>query len=124
MIDDIDLEDLRRIPRISYYFRYPLHRKDFRELRAAERLHGHYAAKPLYGKLTPEGHVDRSGGYNGDVAALFVPLDAKAADDASVVIAHTDPGRIATKNGRRHWPAIREAAESGLCEMLGIDRRP
>jgi len=122
MIDDIDIDDLKRVRRIAYYFRYPLHRKDFRELRAADELRGHYAAKPLYGKLTPEGKVDRSGGYNGDVAALFVPLDARTADDVSVVLSHNDPASMTTKAGRRNWPAIRASAERSLRAKLGLNR--
>ena len=52
MLRDLNLDALRRIPRISYYFRYPLHYSDFHELREQGRLRGHYTAKPLHGRLT------------------------------------------------------------------------
>ena len=118
MLDDFNLDELRRIPRISYYFRYRLHRRDFHDLRVQDRLRGHYTAKPLYGRLTPQGRVDRSTGYNGDVAALFVPIEAQTVHDASLILTHIDPQRVALATGRRNWPAIREAAEHGIREML------
>lgn len=118
MIDDIDLEDLRRVGRISYYFRYPLHRHDFHELNVTGRLRGHYAAKPLYGRLTPAGQVDRSAGYNGDVAALFLPLDAGDAQTARLILTHIPPGRVVLASGERNWPAIRAAAEQGIRQAL------
>lgn len=111
MLQDLDLGELRRMPRIAYYFRYPLHHKDFRELRSGNSLRGHYTAKPLYGRLTPQGRVDRSAGFNGDVAALFISIEARTVRDAQLVLAHLDPDRITLPNGRRNWPAIREAAE-------------
>lgn len=120
MLDDLDLDSLRRVPRISYYFRYRLHRRDFHELRAQGGLLGHYAAKPLHGRLTAEGRVDRSAGYNGDVAALFVSMEARTADDVSLILAHIDPQHVTLATGRRNWPAIRKAAEHGICERLGI----
>lgn len=114
MIDDIDLEALRCAPQISYYFRYPLHREDFRELKVRETLRGHYMAKPLYGRLTPSGRVDRSAGYNGDVAALYVPAHARSADDARVLLTHIDPADVALPSGRRNWSSIRAAAEQKI----------
>ena len=120
MLDDIDLDALRRVPRISYYFRYPLHRSDFHEPREQDRLRGHYTAKPLHGRLTPKGRVDRSAPYNGDVAALFVPTEARTVADARVVLTHIAPRRITLATGRRNWPAIRMAAEHGIREMLGM----
>lgn len=116
MIDDLDLEEVRRIRRNSYYFRYPLHRNDFHELKIHKTLQGHYTAKPLYGRLTPLGHVDRSAGYNGDVAALYVPVEARNVDDASLFVTHIDPANVVLPSGQRNWPAIRAAAEH---EILG-----
>lgn len=120
MLDDLDLDELRRVPRVSYYFRYRLHRRDFHELCVQDRLRGHYTAKPLYGRLTPKGRVDRSVGYNGDVAALFVPIEAQKVQDASLILTHIDPERVTLDTGRRNWPAIREAAERGIHEMLAV----
>lgn len=119
MIDDIDLERLGRIPQISYYFRYPLHREDFHELKVQEALRGHYTAKPLYGRLTTSGHVDRSAGYNGDVAALYVPVHARSADDARVLLTHIDPADVALPSGRRNWSCIRAAAEQKIRLAMG-----
>lgn len=118
MLDDFDLDELRRIPRVSYYFRYRLHRHDFHEFCVQDRLRGHYTAKPLYGRLTPKGRVDRSAGYNGDVAALFVPIEAQTVHDASLILTHIDPQHITLATGRRNWPAIRGAAEHGIREVL------
>lgn len=118
MIDGVDLEDLRHVRRISYYFRYPLHRHDFHELNASGRLRGHYAAKPLYGRLTSAGRVDRSAGYNGDIAALFVPIDARDAYTARLVLTHIAPDRIVLPSGERNWPAIRAASERAIRETL------
>ena len=118
MVDDLDLGELRRVRRISYYFRYPLHRHDFLELNTEGRLWGHYAAKPLYGIFLPNGQVDRSAGYNGDIVALFVPIEARTVHDVCLIIAHIPPEHVALANGRRNWRAIRAAAEQGICEML------
>lgn len=118
MVDDLDLSELRRAPRISYYFRYPLHRHDFHELKTRNQLRGHYTAKPLYGSLMPSGHVDRSAGYNGDIVALFIPIEARTVDDACLVLAHVAPELIALANGRRNWTVIRKAAEHGIREAL------
>jgi hypothetical protein len=118
MFQDLDLGELRRMPRIGYYFRYPLPRDSFRELRVEDRLRGHYTAKPLYGRLTPEGRVDRSAGYSGDVAALFIPVEARRLEDVKVVLTRLDPQRITLPDGRRNWTAIWAAAEHGIRETL------
>ena len=102
MIDDLVLDMLRRILRISYYFRYPLQRHDFHALSVRDELRGHYAAKPLYGRLTPSGYVDRSSGYNGDIAALFVSAHAGSAVDASVFLTHIDPEHVMLATGDRN----------------------
>jgi hypothetical protein len=124
MLDDLDLEELRRVPRVPYYFRYRLHRHHFHELRVQDRLRGHYTAKPLYGRLTPKGRVDRSAGYNGDVAALFVPIEAQMVQDASLILTHIDPQCVTLATGRRNWPVIREAAEHSIREMLAASGDP
>lgn len=118
MIDDLDLGELRRVPRISYYFRYPLHRDDFHELKVREKLRGHYTAKPLYGRLTSSGYVDRSAGYNGEVAALFVPMEARSVDEASLLVTHIDPADVALPSGQRNWLVIRAAAEQEIFEAI------
>src|SRR5262249_57610992 len=73
-----DLQALRHIPQFAYYFRYPLRHRDFHEVREQGRLLGRMAAKPLYGRLTREGKVDRSSGFNGQVAVIFIPARAPA----------------------------------------------
>ena len=118
MIDDLDLDELRKSRRIGYYFRYPLHRNNFHDLRIGKQLYGHYAAKPLYGKLTPEGHVDRSSGFNGDVAVLFVPLAAGDPADAELFIAHTAPENLVLPAGKRNWKKINETAAAFLTKRL------
>jgi hypothetical protein len=118
MVDDIDLAALYAIPRIRYYFRYRLHRKDFHELRVRDRVAGHYAAKALYGRLTPQGRVDRSSGFNGDVAALFVPVEARTPHDVSLLLTHISPADILLPTGRRNWGAIYGAAEARIRETL------
>jgi hypothetical protein len=115
----ITIENFVRQERpISYYFRYPLHRHDFHDLRLRNRLRGHYTAKPLYSRLTSKGQVDRSSGYSGDVAALFVPLEIKSPADADVLLAHIAPDRILLPTGQRNWHAILDVAEQRICEML------
>jgi hypothetical protein len=118
MIDDIDLAALYGIPRIRHYFRYRLHRKDFRELRVRDQVAGHFAAKALYGRLTADGRVDRSSGYNGDIAALFVPVDARSPHDVSLVLTYIAPEHVLLSTGRRNWDAIYSAAEARIREAL------
>jgi hypothetical protein len=117
-LDDIAIDDLYRVPRVRYYFRYRLHRKDFHDLQVDRRIRGHYAAKPLYGRLTSRGLVDRSGGYNGDIAALFVPIEAEDAEEAQVLLTHIPPERVVTSAGSKNWKAIRAAAEQRIRESL------
>ena len=124
MLDDLDLAALQRQPRFSRYFRYPLHRRGYHELRIEDRPRGHYAAKPLYARLTPQGKVDRSSGYSGEIAALFVPREAVRPDEAEVILAHMDPHSVVDASGSRNWPAIREAAESGIRDMLAARMLP
>lgn len=112
VIDELNLKVLRKIPQIGYYFRYELHRHDFNELMYKDRLLGHYAAKPLYGKLTQDGCVDTSSSFNGDVAALFVPLTAKTEKDVQLFITHTDPETLTLANGKKDWKAVNDAAKS------------
>lgn len=118
MLEDMQLSALRKTPRIGYYFRYPLYRKDFREIRKHDRICGHYAAKPLYGRLTKDGHVDKSAGFNGDVAALFIPMDATRPDQAELFLAHTDPKRLILSNGRKNREVIYEVAEQRIKRAL------
>jgi hypothetical protein len=46
MFEDFDVNKLRRVPRFAYYFRYPLHHRDFRDYHESGRLRGRYAANP------------------------------------------------------------------------------
>jgi len=120
MIDDIHLDELRKARRIGYYFRYPLRRLDFHDLNIQNRRYGHYTAKPLYGRLTPEGRVDKSAGFNGDVAVLFVPLTAQKADDVVLLIFHTTPKNIQLPSGKRNWKKINEFVVAALAKKLTI----
>lgn len=114
MFKNMSLADLRRNRKIAYYFRYPLHHGDFRELRENGSLVGRYAAKPLFGKLTPEGRVDRSTGYNGKVAIIFIPTVARTARSAELLLTRMPKEEVKLSNGKRNWAAIRAAAEKAV----------
>ncbi len=118
MFKQIDLSGLRRMPEIAFYFRYPLHSADFREVRDEGRLLGRYAAKPLYGRLTPEGTVDRSAGYNGQVAVVFLPARVRSLSSARLLLTRMPKSRVTFPSGRRNWPAIRAAAERAVRRAL------
>lgn len=105
---------LQRDPRIAFYFRYRLRRGDFRELRDDGRLLGYFTAKPLYGRLTKTGKVDRAAGFDGRVAIIFVPARARTAATARLMFTHMPPQNVTRANGRRNWPAIRSAAEEAI----------
>ena len=110
----LDLAQLDRVPGFRHYFRYPLRGEDFRPLREHARLRGYYAAKPLYGTLTRRGRVDRAAGFNGQVAAVFVPSPARSLRHAQLVLGHMDEEQVQRRGGRRNWPAIRDAAERAI----------
>ncbi len=117
MFKNFNLSSLRRNPEIAYYFRYPLYHSDFHELRQDRRLLGYVAAKPLYGKLTPEGRVDKSGGFNGQIAVVFIQSPARSARRASLLLTEIPPDRITTAQGKRNWPVIRAAADQAVLEQ-------
>ncbi len=118
---DFDVGALRSVPGIAFYFRYPLHHTDFKELREGPRgrLLGRYAAKPLYGRLTKAGQVDRSAGYNGRIAIIYLPPRARTATSAELMFTRMPKERVTLPNGRRNWPAIRQAAERAIRHKLG-----
>ncbi len=122
VFNDFDLRTLRHVRDFGFYFRYPLHHRDFHEVRDAGKLLGRFAAKPLYGRLTPAGKVDRSAGFNGRVAVIFVPARARTARSARVVLTRMRKDHVQLGNGRRNWPAIRAAAERAIRRELR--RRP
>jgi hypothetical protein len=115
---NFDLNALRRKPEIAFYFRYPLYHSDFHEIRENSRLLGRFTAKPLYGQLTPDGKVDRSAGYNGQVAIIFIPARSRSVRSAQLVLTETAPETITLPNGRRNWTAINQAAEKAIQEFL------
>ena len=116
MLNDLNLDELRKNRRIGYYFRYPLHHNNFRTLTVRGHSLGYYTAKPLYGRLTTEGRVDKSAGFNGDIAILFVPPGAKTSEDVEVFVAHTQPENIQLDNGKRNWKKINEIAATYLAD--------
>jgi len=118
MFEDFDLRGLQKLSQFAHYFRYPLHHADFRELREHGKLLGHIAAKPLYGKLTDEGRVDRSAGFNGEVAIIFVPARARKLEAAKLLLSRMPPERVVRADGRRNWPAIYRAAERAVLRSL------
>jgi hypothetical protein len=107
-----DLTALRRDPQIAYYFRYPLYHSDFQAIRANGRLLGYAAAKPLYGRLTAAGQVDRSAGFNGQIAVLFIKSPARSARRAEILLTAVPPAELTRPDGKRNWPVIRAAAEA------------
>jgi hypothetical protein len=115
-----DLKALKRSPRISFYFRYLLYHSEFREIRENNSLHGYYAAKPLYGKLTEEGKVDRSAGFNGKIAVIFISSPARSAKQAQLIFTQLLKKQGTLPNGKRNCSAIRKAAEHAIREKLGI----
>jgi hypothetical protein len=117
LITDLFAEEVRRQKEIAYYFRYPLHARDFFEIRREGRLEGYYSCKPLYGKLTPEGRVDRSAGYNGQVAVIFIELPPRSVKSAKLLLTAIEPSMI-TNEGKKNWKVIREAAEIRIREYL------
>ena len=121
MFKNFDLASLRQNPQIAYYFRYPLYHNDFHELRENRRLLGYVAAKPLYGRLTPVGKVDKSGGFNGQIAVIFVQSPARSARRATLLVTELPQDQITAPNGKRNWSAIRAAADQAVLEQL---RRP
>lgn len=119
----LDPGALRRVvPGFAYWFRYPLRADDFHPLRAdadaRARLLGYYATKPLYGKFDGHGRVDRSGGFNGAIVALFVPSPARAWRHARLVHARMPRQLIRRAHGSRNWPAIRRTAEAAIRRSL------
>lgn len=120
MLTQDDVDALRRVRRIGFYFRYRLRPQDFSELRSRDgKLRGYFTAKPLYGRLTERGRVDRSAGFNGEIAVLFVP-EPVAVERARLLFTRIPPARIATVGGRRNWPSILAAAEAALRRPLHI----
>jgi hypothetical protein len=114
MFKEFDLQALRHVPKFAHYFRYPLHHRDFHEVREQGRLLGRMAAKPLYGRLTREGKVDRSAGFNGQVAVIFIPARARTPRAAELLITKMPRQRVAKADGRRNWEAIYAVAETAV----------
>ena len=116
--DSLDPADLAAaLPRFRHFFRYPLRAGDFHPLRR-ERLLGYYSAKPLYGRLDARGRVDRSGGFDGGIAAVFVPSPARSWRQARLLQARMPRAEVTRVDGRRNWPAINAAAERAILENL------
>lgn len=119
LLEKSSLENLRRNPKIAHYFRYALHPSDFKGVRKEGRLLGRFAAKPLYGRLAQEGRIDRSAGFNGQIAILFLPARARTAGAAELILTRMRRNRITLPNGRRNWTAIRAAADQAIREKYG-----
>lgn len=118
----LDPADLPRVlPGFRHWFRYPLHRHDFHALPDphGQRLLGYYSAKPLYGTLDATGRVDRSAGFDGRIAGVFVPSPARSWAQAELFFAQMPKRDVARTDGRRNWPAINAAAERALRDRLG-----
>src|SRR5512135_582973 len=120
MFKDFDLGGLRRNKRIAFYFRYPLYHSEFHELHDPKTGHllGRFAAKPLYGRLTRDGRVDRSAGFNGQVAVIFVPARARSAAAAQLLLTRMAKAKVILPDGRRNWHSIHAAAERSVRRHL------
>ena len=119
--DSLDPHDLpAQLAGFAHWFRYPLHAHDFHPLRDAESqlLRGYYTAKPLYGKLDARGRVDRSAGFDGRIAGVFVPSPARSWRQAELFFAEMPKTEVARADGRRNWPTINAAAERALRRSL------
>ena len=118
----LTIAGLDAVPGFRHWFRYCLHDRDFRPLRAGDdadaRLLGYYTAKPLYGKLDARGRVDRSAGFDGGIIALFVPSPARSWKHARLLRTRIARDRVVGVDGRRNWPAIRRAAETAIRRSL------
>ncbi len=115
------------LPRFPHYFRYPLHASDFHPLRGGDAgvasLLGYYSAKPLYGTLDKRGRVDRSSGFSGEIAAVFVPSPARSWNRARLLQIRMPRDQVRNASGQRNWPAINHAAEIAIRHSLSIPTR-
>ena len=113
----IDWGQFDRDHQFRYYFRYKLHEKDFRPATDSQgRTLGHFYAKPLYGRLDERGRVDKSAGFNGEIAIAFAePEEGRL----TLLFTHLPKQEIVRADGRKNWAAIREAARRRICEHLG-----
>ena len=80
-----------------------------RPLRIEDAALGFYAS---------DGRVDRTSAYNGDIAVLFVPLEARTPAETRLLLTHVDPAQIVYDNGTRNWTVIRSAAEACISDVL------
>jgi hypothetical protein len=114
----IDSGQFDRDEQFRYYFRYKLHEKDFRPvINGQGHTLGHFYAKPLYGRLDERGRVDKSAGFNGEIAIAFAESEE---GHLTLLFARLPKEEIVRADGRKDWPAIREAARRRICEHLGV----
>jgi hypothetical protein len=114
----INWDQFDRDEPFRYYFRYKLHEKDFgAAIDAQGRPLGHFYAKPLYGRLDERGRVDKSAGFNGGIAIAFAEPEE---GHLTLLFARLPKEEIVRADGRKNWPAIREAARRRICEHLGV----
>jgi hypothetical protein len=71
--------------------------------------------KPLYGRLDERGRVDRSAGFNGEIASAE-PEEGRL----PLPFARLPREVIVRPDGRKDWPTIGEAARPRICEHLGV----
>jgi hypothetical protein len=114
----IDWGQFDRDGRFRHYFRYKLHEKDFRPaLDGQGRTLGHFCAKPLYGRLDDRGRVDKSAGFNGEIAIAFAEPEE---GHLTLLFTCLPREEIVEADGRKNWSAIREASRRRICEHLGV----
>ena len=118
----LDPRDLQsQLADFSFWFRYPLHARDFHPLRdeKSNALRGYYTAKPLYAELDAHGRVDRGSGFDGRIAGVFVPSPARSWRQAQLFFARMPKAEVARADGKRNWPVINAVAERALRRMIG-----
>jgi hypothetical protein len=112
------LNGIRKRPEIRYYFRYALSGKEFFEVRDQGKLLGRASAKPLYDRVTPEGRVDRSSGYSGRIAVIYVPSRARSPERALLLFTEADPQSLVMPDGRRNRGVIMQKARQAILDLL------
>lgn len=114
----IDWDTFDRDHQFRHYFRYKIHEEDFRPATDREgRTVGHFFAKPLYRRLDERGRVDKSEGFSGEIAIAFAESEQ---GHLTLLITRLPAAKITTANGKKDWPAIREAARRRICEHVGV----
>ena len=58
--------------------------------------------------------MDRSAGFNGKIAVLFLTSPARSARRAEILLTAVPPAELTRPDGKRNWPVIRAAADAAV----------